>query len=584
MEKIIYFYPAIQLKMNNLKYIFLTIFIFGGFYTLQSSQKMQKPIGSLSYSDLELAIKNLENKPDEQWKYIHHFIQKAKKENNFEKTRRGYVLATFSTRGNEQITYGDSIVIIAKKINDNNIIGDSYLSLGMSYANNENYPKALDAFIKGYDYIKKNKNPYLIHNAEYQIAQTKSYLGLYREAHVLLTNCVSFFRKHHEKIEDTHYAYYYLYSLISLIETNSHLSNFRINKDLIQEGIEFVKNNPDFKEYYAYFISSEGTDLYYQKKYSASVFKLQEAIRLYSDTWKHLTDKFYIGMSLWKMEKKEEALPYFLLLDHEYNETQKLDPKFRPAFEMLIRYYSERNDSHKQLEYIDKLITLDKAYEKDYKYLNSTLNKEYDTKKLYEEKEILKDKIMWERFIYFSLIGLFLTLMLVLLFLRRKYFIKKQYLPLYNKDFTENQNEKPIFRNEITESANDDSIINDHLGINPLIVENVLKILSDFEKEKQFLKKNISLAAMAKLCGTNTVYLSKIINFYKKKSFNEYLNELRLDHIVSQWKNKPKTRYISIQKTAENAGYNTTQTFTKNFQEKYHIPPTYFLNRLNNEG
>ncbi|AZB17975.1 helix-turn-helix domain-containing protein [Chryseobacterium indologenes] len=89
---------------------------------------------------------------------------------------------------------------------------------------------------------------------------------------------------------------------------------------------------------------------------------------------------------------------------------------------------------------------------------------------------------------------------------------------------------------------------------------------------------------MSKLCGTNTVYLSKIINFYKKKSFNEYLNELRLDHIVSQWKSKPKTRYISIQKTAENAGYNTTQTFTKNFQEKYHIPPTYFLNRLNKEN
>ncbi|WP_164465229.1 helix-turn-helix domain-containing protein [Chryseobacterium lactis] len=538
----------------------------------------------MSYSELELTIQNLENKPDEQWKYINNFIRKAKKETNPEKTRRGYVLASFNKRGKEQILYGDSILIIAKKINDNNIIGDSYLSLGMSYTNNENYPKALDAFIKGYDYIKKNKNPYLIHNAEYQIAQTKSYLGLYQDAHELLTDCVSFFRLHHEKIEDTHYAYYYLYSLIALIETNSHLSNFNANTSLIQEGIDFIKKNPDFKEYYAYFISSQGTDLYYQHKYDQAVVKIHKAIQLYNDSWKHLTDKFYLGMSLWKLGKKEEALPYFLLFDQEYKETGKLDPKFRPAFEILIRHYSENNDSEKQLEYINTLLILDKAYEKDYKYLNSTLNKEYDTKKLHEEKEILENKIKWERFFYFTLIGFGFLVILFLTFLLTKYYNRRKYSKILNERYFEIQDEDIPVQNEMFEQTNDDAIIDDQLGINPLIVENVLKTLSSFEKDKQYLKKNISLASMSKLCGTNTVYLSRIINFYKKKSFNEYLNELRLDHIVSQWKNKPKTRYISIQKTAENAGYNTTQTFTKNFQEKYNIPPTYFLNQLNKES
>ncbi|QPQ52264.1 helix-turn-helix domain-containing protein [Chryseobacterium indologenes] len=249
---------------------------------------------------------------------------------------------------------------------------------------------------------------------------------------------------------------------------------------------------------------------------------------------------------------------------------------------MLIRYYSEKNDTSKQLEYTDKLILLDKAYEKDYKYLNSTLNKEYDTKKLYEEKEILQDRIHRERLIYITLIGFGLVLIIFLTFLHLKY--KHRHFSGSYEKLTAIQDEEIVYGNEGAKSKNDEPIIDDQLGINPLIVENVLKILSDFEKEKQFLKKNISLAGMSKLCGTNTVYLSKIINFYKKKSFNEYLNELRLDHIVSQWKSKPKTRYISIQKTAENAGYNTTQTFTKNFQEKYHIPPTYFLNQLNKEN
>lgn len=569
--------------MNGLRYIFLIFFLFGGDFSLLS-QHNQNQSANMSYSDLELTIKNLENRLDEQWKYINLLIRKAKKENNLEKIRRGYVLATFNKRGNEQIKFGDSILIIAKKINDNNIIGDSYLSLGMSYINNENYPKALDAFIKGYDYIKKNKDPYLIHNAEYQIAQTKSYLGLYQEAHQLLMDCVSFFRKYNEKIGDTHYAYYYLYSLIALIETNSHLSNFSANKNLIQEGVDFIKYNPDFKEYYAYFISSQGTDFYYQDKYDSAILKLHEAIKLYNDSWKHLTDNFYLGMSYWQSGKKEQAISYFLVLDQEYNETKKLDPKFRPAFEMLIHYYSESNDTQKQLEYINKLIVLDKAYEKDYKYLNSTLNKEYDTKKLYEEKEMLENKMKWERIIYSTLIGLGFVLIMFLTFLLTKYYRRKKYSKIFHENFIEEQNEEASPHHETIKPANDDYVLDDELGINPLIVENILKILSAFEKDKQFLRKNISLASMAKLCGTNTVYLSRIINFYKKKNFNEYLNELRLDYIVSQWKDKPKTRYVSIQETAENAGYNTTQTFTKNFQEKFHIPPTYFLNRLNEES
>lgn len=569
--------------MNHLRYIFLIFFLFGMFFFLPA-QHNQKEFGNMNYPELELAIKKIENNPEEQWKYITRFIQKARKENNLEKIRRGYVLATFNKRGEEQIKYGDSILMIAKKINNIDIIGDSYLSLGMSYISNENYPKALDAFLKGYDYIKKNKDPYLIHNTEYQIAQTKSYLGLYQDANKLLMNCVAFFRNNNEKIGDTNYKYYYLYSLIALIETNTYLSNFEINQSLIREGKDFIETHPGFQEYNAYFTSSQGTDFYYQGKYDQAAAKLQEAIESYNDSWKHLTDKYYLGMSFWKMNKKEEALPYFLLLDQEYNETKKLDPRFRPAFEMLINYYSENNDSRKQLEYINKLILLDRAYEKDYKYLNSTLNKEYDTKKLFDEKEMLENRMKWERLIYIILISVGLILIALLTVLLIKYYQKKRHFKILYEKFMENKDEEIPVHEEVLMVESKENILDDQLGINPLKVENVLKVLSEFESDKQFLKKNISLASMSKLCGTNTVYLSRIINFYKKKSFNEYLNELRLDYIVSEWKNKPKTRYISIQETAENAGYNTTQTFTKNFQEKYQIPPTYFLSRLNKEN
>ncbi|MCA6068400.1 helix-turn-helix domain-containing protein [Chryseobacterium sp. RG1] len=562
-------------------FISILLFIFSFSYT-----QYKGPYADSSYSDLESKIKSLEKDPSKQWEYIIDLIKKAKSENNLKQIRRGYVLASFNQRGADQIKYSDSVVIYARKINQTNLLGDSYLLLGMTYVTNENYPRALDSFLKGYDYIQKGKDPYLLHNAEYQIARVKNYLGLYKEADTLFEKSVNFFRDNHKKIGDTDYRYYYIYSLIAYSDNNNQI-NKQGDFKLIDEGKNFIKNNKDLKEYYPYFISLEGTTHYFHKNYSQAINTLNEALRLYEDNWKHLSDKFYIGMSYWNLNQKEQAIPYFLELDREYEKTGKLDPFFRPAFEILIKYYSQANDVRKQLQYVNKLMALDKIYERDYKYLYGTLKKEYDTKKLSDEKENLENTLKWERTLYITLIFLGLTIMSFLAFhLIKTYKRKKYFKKLYEELFIsqkEKDEKEPFLKDQPIESDDEKKIIHNTLNINPLIIENVLNQLNIFETEKHFLKRDITLLSLSKTCGTNTTYMSKILNHYKNENLSGYLNNLRLNHIVSQWKNKPKTRYISLQETAEKAGYNSTQAFAKNFQEKYQIPPSYFLNRLNEE-
>ncbi|MDR2235909.1 MAG: helix-turn-helix domain-containing protein [Chryseobacterium sp.] len=116
--------------------------------------------------------------------------------------------------------------------------------------------------------------------------------------------------------------------------------------------------------------------------------------------------------------------------------------------------------------------------------------------------------------------------------------------------------------------------------INPLIVESILNALIIFEKEKKYLDKSASLANLAKECGTNTSYLSKVINHYKQQNFASYLNDLRLNHAVELWQKHPKLRYKSIQGMAGMTGFNTAQSFSKKFQEKYNTSPTHFLKNL----
>lgn len=95
-------------------------------------------------------------------------------------------------------------------------------------------------------------------------------------------------------------------------------------------------------------------------------------------------------MSNWKLGKKEVAVKYFEEIDKDYNETQKLDPQFRTAYELLIKYNDSIGNRDKQLDYINKLMKLDRSYEKNYKYLYTKINKEYDTKNLFLKKMKLR--------------------------------------------------------------------------------------------------------------------------------------------------------------------------------------------------
>ncbi|MDN3691774.1 helix-turn-helix domain-containing protein [Chryseobacterium tructae] len=549
---------------------------------LVSAQDLNSYGVKSSYSDLEMKIEALEKNPSEQWKYITYFIKKAKQQKNLPQLNHAYLLASFSKKGEEQIKYVDSTVAVAKKIKDNNLIGDSYLSLGMAYASNENYPKALDSYLKGYSYIQREHNQYLINNAKYQIATVKNYMGSYDEADQLFEASVSFFRQNHEKVKGTDYKYYYLYALINYIDNNTHIHQLKKNIDLINEGKSFIKENKNFQQYYPYFISAEGVNQYFEKNYTASIAKLNEALKLYNDNWKHLTNKFYLGMSYWKLDQKEKALPYFLELDKDYDDTGKLDPFFRPAFENLILYYRETGDIEKQLDYVNKLILLDKVFEKDYQYLSSTLNKEYDTKRLIDEKSALEKKIKWQHYMYLSLLVLGAVIIIILIVLLKKYYDRKRYFKNLYEGFLKGKEQVEESLLQEIQIEKEEPYYNE-LDINPLTVEKILTALSQFEDEKQFLKKETTLPLLAKKCGTNTSYLSKIINHYKHANFAEYLNNLRLEYIVNQWKTKRKTRYMSIQDIASKAGYNSTQAFAKNFQERYRIPPSYFLNRLSEE-
>src|SRR5690606_9949408 len=76
--------------------------------------------------------------------------------------------------------------------------------------------------------------------------------------------------------------------------------------------------------------------------------------------------------------------------------------------------------------------------------------------------------------------------------------------------------------------------------------QELLKKLERFESSQQFTDRNISIAVLAAKMKTNTKYLSYLINNYRNKDFNGYVNELRINYIIAKMETDKRYLHYKI--------------------------------------
>lgn len=562
------------------------------FFTNYHAQSFLK--AKLTNEQIEKKIDNSNTDPSERWKLINFYLAKSKKELNFEALFYGYRYASIASGYPQNIKYADSALISAKKSKVKKTILDAYLNRGNINMTQEFYEKALDDILVANSLSQESGNDYIFNKTIYYIAQNKIYLGQYEDANKELLICLKFFKDNLRNTSSLgkNYQVYYIYSLMSLIDSNTKLGQHQYNQVLLKEAFDYLKNNK-LDQYIPYFITSEGLSAYYSKDYDTAISKLSEAIRLYNDQWQHNTEVYYLGLSYWHTGKQKLAVKYLEEIDRHYNQTKKLDPQFRSAYEILIKYYKSTSNTAKQLEYIDKLMFLDKSYEKNYKYLYKRIVKEYDTNKLVAEKNQIQSKLNNQRII-FAAIFLFFLIAFTLFGLkiqREKQNYKKRFEEiLAQKDLidlkeTEKEEGEKEKKEVDTTDYNDQQkfdydFYNKIPGLNPIFVENILQQLDIFEKENKFLESQISQKSVSEKLGTNSTYFSKIINTYKGKNFALYISDLRLDYIIYHLKNDVKYINKDVKELATIAGFSSTENFSDNFRRKFDLKPSVFIKMM----
>ncbi|AWK04820.1 hypothetical protein HYN56_11520 [Flavobacterium crocinum] len=539
-----------------------------------NAQKISKSVpDSLlfkTYTYLDDRIYEYKNDSLKAAPYLFAYLKKARKEKNYEETVNAYQNILHQSPMNLRLKYADSMVFAAEKSKSDELIGSANLSKGIVYYSQKNYVKAYDYYIKANESISKTENDYLIYKTKYHIAQIKYYLGFYDEAISLFNECLAYFKKNQARP--------YLNSLHSLSVCYNKVGDYSRCSQTNTLGLAECERLK-IPEMELFFKHSEGINQFFLNNYHTSIQMLQEVIPQLNSMTEFANvsiANFYIGKNYWKLQLPAKAVPYFKKVEKAFIEKGYIRPDLREVFELMIKYYKKENNLKSQLYYMDQLLKADSVLTDANTYLMGKIHKQYDTKEILLEKEKIQQQLVKEKYYDVILISVVVVLFSAVIYGTYNHFETKK----RNKakfDLLLEKNEK----SNIQKQSPDKFEITD---ISHETVQQIIRHLEKFERDKKFLHKEATLATLTVRFNTNSKYLSKVIYHRSGKRFADYINDLKIDYLVELLRNTSLHRNYSIGSLAEEAGFTSTPRFTNAFHSRTGISVSYFLKELKKEN
>lgn len=544
--------------------------------------KISDSLSSKSYEYLSQAALINGNDTVKSNRYAKAWLEKAKYHSDYEQMTLAYKTIMYQVDKKYHLNYADSIISVAMNTKDNLIIGNAYLTKATVYYGKKEHNKALDNFIIADTYISKTNDEYSIFKLKFGIAQTKSYLGFYDEAISLFRERIDYFKEENDRA--------YLNSLHSLGLCYNRIGNYAwctiTNQTGIDEGVRLSN-----LEMQPYFIHSEGVNLCSLKKYNEAIAKLTSVlptIQSKKDFANASVAYFYIGKSFWALNQKDKAINYFKKVEDIFKKENYIRPDLREGYEKLIAYYKQKGNTKSQLYYIDQLLKVDNILGQNYKYLLQKVVKEYDTKELLKSKHDIENTMTFRTIVGFGVISILIA---IIGFLIYKHFKNKRLFdeimkrdtskPAITEISIETSTFEEIVNKETTETSSSENPDKQNTQeISPDIEAGILKKLEKFEQSKKYLEKDMTLSKMAVFLNTNTKYVTKIIAKHRGKGTIDYITDLKINYIIEILKKETKYRNYTHKALGEEAGFGSTQNFTRAFKERNGISPTYFIYKL----
>ena len=478
--------------------------------------------------------------------------------------------------------YLDSMIHISKKFNDLDNLSLGYLHKGNYYYSLSDYSNSLENYLLARDFSKDNPDTYHITN--FNIGLLKLELGNYQEAQQLFLQYEKFLTSTHQSDRLD-----YLKAMYAIGYTYSKMDNLGLSDPYIQSALEKCRKNNKSSEICNNLLLVSGINQYKRKTYQSAIKTLGEvskSSRENSYSTENLAlSEYYIGMSLFR-DNDIKYINRFKTVDSIAYTTKSVSYELRGVYPLLIEHYKKAGDKEKQLFYIEHLLEFDSILNKNSHILSAEINKKYDTPNLLKEKEQLISDLNSKNSVLYGVCGIIGSLAIALLFL---YYKNRKKIKHYEQQAMYLvKNPVPIFIESLAardeESAENTTKERSKTTLSAELLATLSLRFNQFEEEKGFLNRNLTLDGLAKEFNTNRDYLSKSVKELKGKRFSQYINDLRIKNLIEELKSNPKLRKLTVAGIAEEAGFNNSESFTSSFKKFTGTLPSYYLKALKSTG
>lgn len=201
-----------------------------------------------------------------------------------------------------------------------------------------------------------------------------------------------------------------------------------------------------------------------------------------------------------------------------------------------------------------------------------------------------RDREEMYRFLYIiSLSGIILFLVFAAYFLlvwKRKIWIQPEPVEV----ILESQPESPVMPAEPEETSYPilNGLENHNTKLNQIKISRytetcLYRKLGKLETEKFFLEKNVKLDQVASMMGTNSKYVSYIIQKYRHMDFYEFIQHKRIEYFLTLVKTSPELLDFKLAYLAEKCGYSSLSKFSTSFKAVTGMPPSTYINLIKKE-
>lgn len=448
-----------------------------------------------------------------------------------------------------------------------------------TFFNRKNNTRALEYYFKALEYATLANDIKLIIKIKSNIVTIKGDKGLEKEAikDLLVLRKLLFSNKSYYSNED--FEKQLFLNNINLGIYYANLYHKEVNKEYYNSSKHYLQNalksskEEDVNKAMIY--KNMGVLNTYSNKIDTSVMFYKKALNIYQKN-NYINEVYYlkknIAIDYYDSGRKDLAKPIFI------ENVKNYDPKLIPDDYYLynLLYLSKIYDDEKQQDsmayYSKSFFELydKKSNQEKYEFVEVLSKiKENDVGKLKSKVIDLEKKQRNITWIYaLFLIGVVLILTLI---------INKQ-----NKLRKINEKKIEGLIESVKEKIKQPSENKINLGkITNQKEQEIIAQLIKLEKTNYFLRKDFDRYSVARKIDSNTTYLSQAINSYKKMTFNEYTNDLRINYVLKALLEDSKLRGYTMQAIAESIGYKNGISFSKIFKEKTGITPYQYIERIN---